>query len=500
MDWFPVAYRWADDLRETIFGFAVVTDDELVLEVRWTQPVRYSSTAYALVFAVPSRVPAQVFMNGVHIGAAPLMGVVAWIIGVAKLPRGSLDYSTSLLATFPKKLDKASSRNLRQRLVRQLGGIRLQKLLVDAKQKGLLLEGWEDWDWPTAVTSLEQRETLRGESWDDFAVLLAASRRLPSKKLANRLRKTGDSIVCAYIRIALSIEPDAERDLFDQALARFLRHAYLRWLEEDQIPSPALVTATGEFLLKLADRTAFIQEMRRDHGALSIDDLHHLEFGRAPTPLNRCEMCAAESDLFSVELLWGWLVRCADDFFASVHISSGIEVRELEHAYDELLELISWDTFTCHELRTLPWNDLFGGTPADAQADEVELPDLYWTCPTPPNVQLVLLGSQVEIQPITSSAQLKIESEEMLNCLASSTFYVDRMVRGESFVFSIKGQVRASLQLSQGPNGFFVEAIKGRSNQELAGELETSPTRAWRAVRGFIEAFCRFNQQSAKKS
>jgi hypothetical protein len=133
--------------------------------------------------------------------------------------------------------------------------------------------------------------------------------------------------------------------------------------------------------------------------------------------------------------------------------------------------------------------------------DPPVLPQAHWPCELPPDAQPLLRDAGLDLRPIACTRDLQAEAAQMDNCLASSTGYFDELLAGRTRIFAVSGAgLRATLQLTRGETGWFVEQLRGRGNRPFEEEFARSPHAPWPALRAFVAQFALARDDAAAQS
>lgn len=116
------------------------------------------------------------------------------------------------------------------------------------------------------------------------------------------------------------------------------------------------------------------------------------------------------------------------------------------------------------------------------------LPEAVWACEMAVDAAARLAAAGLEVAPLVWTSMVREEAREMWNCLASSVHYINDMMAGRSRIFSIRGEVRATLQMVFDGTWRVAQQF-GPGNLPLSTNFLESDAVWWGAIRGFVNEF-----------
>lgn len=370
---------------------------------------------------------------------------------------------------------------VRQAVAVEFGGPMLPVLDLLARQQLLDRLGGRKLPWRSILRDYQDLDATGSGSF--LPVRLWGSGTWPSRRLESRLKNINSvPLLDAFVRVAALIPTDRERRLFEQALTDLLKQVFEGRVQLGQ-RAAGMEHNAWVLLVSMAERTAFMQYriaacQADDHPPMFLD----LQFPFEPlassvrsTPFRR--------PLGARRLLA--LVRRWSREMISRLQREDFDVRLFRLECNELAQAVIAGAWTIEDLSSRTWEELCALDAAIDQYAQIKLPELNWPAEVPQDGQACLEEAGLLALPVACSADLRLEADEMQNCLASSRVYFDGLVTGQLKVYSIHGLIRATMAFAFDGKAWELTEFCDDEGCNLIPELQAADAPEWMALHGF---------------
>lgn len=370
---------------------------------------------------------------------------------------------------------------VRQAIAAEIAGPMLPVLKLLVRQQLLNLLDGQKLQWRPILREYQDLDATGSGAF--LPLRLWGSGAWPSRRLESRLKHIGSvPLVDTFVRVAVSIPSDRERRLFEQALTDLLKQVF-EGRGQLGLHVEGMECNVWVLLVSMAERIAFLQYRV---AACRADDYPpvFLDLPVPFEPLAGSIRSAAFRRPLRARRFLALIRRWSREMISRLQ-SEGFDVCLFRQECNRTAHSVMAGTWTIEDLSGRTWTELAAVDAAIDRYEEIELPEQDWPAEVPSDGQACLESADLIALPVACTADLRLEADEMQNCLASSRVYFDGLVSGEMKIFAIHGLVRATMAFSFDGKAWDLTEFCDDEGRDLIPELQVEDAPEWMALHTF---------------